>query len=153
MVYYKYWKKSAFFLYFEKKPDLVIAMSTLKYFNGTWLLFEIFVLKIEWTLRGVMTMRLKLLAINFYFFLHMNIQMYSSTFIIFAAIFFPCNRGSLIWILPFFRHDFFWQLQFSEINDLIDLICKFITSWPLIHSNLIILRKYWFQIWKECERF
>lgn len=24
-----------FFLYFEKKPDLVIAMSTLKYFNGT----------------------------------------------------------------------------------------------------------------------
>lgn len=34
-------------------------------------------------------MRLKLLAINvWFFFLHMNIKMYSSTFIIFAAIFF-----------------------------------------------------------------
>lgn len=33
-------------------------------------------------------MRLKLLAINFFFFLHMDIEMYSSTFIIFAAIFF-----------------------------------------------------------------
>lgn len=41
---------------------------------------------------------------------------------------------------PFFLAWFFLQLKFSEINHLIDLICKFITSWPLIHSNLTILR-------------
>lgn len=140
LVYHKYWKKSALFLYFVK--------NRLGYSNGyidefLWNMIIIWDICFKnWiNIKGDHDDAVEIVGNEFLgFFCTWTLRCILLHFFIFAVTFFPCNGGSLIWILPFFWHDFFLQLKFSEINHLIDLICKFITSWPLIHSNLTILR-------------